>query len=170
MIRAGVITISDRGFLGEREDTSGALIGEMIHAIGAEVAFSAVVPDETEKITAVLMQAADEMNLDLIVTTGGTGVSPRDVTPEATRAVIEREIPGLAEAMRMAGLKKTPHAMISRAVCGIRGRTLIVNLPGSPKAVQKGLEVILPAISHTIAKIQGDPRDCGGMDEKVQKQ
>ena len=162
MIRIGVITISDRGFLGEREDASGAVIREMVQGLDAQVAFSTVVPDEVEKITEVLIHGADDMNLDLIVTTGGTGVSPRDITPEATRAVLNREIPGLAEAMRIEGLKKTPYAMISRAVCGIRGRTLIVNLPGSPLAVREGLEVILPAIPHTIAKIQGDPRDCGG--------
>ena len=120
-----------------------------------------MVPDEHEAIKKALIKGADEMGLDLIITTGGTGVSPRDVTPDATREVIEREIPGFAEAMRMAGLKKTPHAMISRAMCGVRGQTLIINLPGSPKAVREGLEVILPAISHTIAKIQGDPEECG---------
>jgi molybdenum cofactor synthesis domain-containing protein len=162
MTRAGVITISDLGYQGKREDTSGEVIREMVRRLGVEVAFSTVVPDEQGQIKKVLIHGADELGLDLIVTTGGTGVSPRDVTPEATRQVIEREIPGLAEAMRMAGLKKTPHAMISRAVCGVRGRTLIVNLPGSPKAVQEGLEAILPAIPHAIAKIQGDPRDCGG--------
>jgi molybdopterin adenylyltransferase len=162
MMKVGVITISDRGYQGDREDTSGEVIREMVRGLGAEVAFSTMVPDEQEKIKEALIQGADEKGLDLIVTTGGTGVSPRDVTPEATREVIEREIPGLAEAMRMEGLKKTPHAMISRAVCGVRGRTLIVNLPGSPKAVREGLEVIMPAIPHAIDKIQGDPRDCGG--------
>jgi molybdopterin adenylyltransferase len=131
-----------------------------VRGLGAEVTFSTVVPDEQEEIKKALIQGADEMGLDLIVTTGGTGVSPRDVTPDATREVIEREIPGFSEAMRMAGLKKTPHAMISRAVCGVRGQTLIVNLPGSPKAVREGLEVILPALPHTIAKIQGDPEEC----------
>jgi molybdenum cofactor synthesis domain-containing protein len=161
MMRAGVITISDRGYRGEREDTSGKVIQGMVRSMGAEIEFSTVVPDEQDKIKEALIQGADEMDLDLIVTTGGTGVSPRDVTPEATREVIEQEIPGFAEAMRMEGLKKTPHAMISRAVCGIRGHTLIVNLPGSPKAVQEGLEVILPAIPHVISKIQGDPYDCG---------
>ena len=161
MMRVGVITTSDKGYRGERDDASGDVIREMVRGLGAEVAFSTVVPDEQEEIKQALIQGADEMELDLIMTTGGTGVSPRDVTPDATREVIEREIPGFAEAMRMAGLKKTPHAMISRAVCGVRGNTLIVNLPGSPKAVREGLEVILPAISHTIAKIQGDPEECG---------
>ena len=161
MIRVGVVTTSDKGYRGEREDASGDVIREMVRELGAEVAFSTVVPDEHEEITKALIQGADEMGLDLIVTTGGTGVSPRDVTPDATREVIEREIPGFSEAMRMVGLKKTPHAMISRAVCGVRGDTLIINLPGSPKAVREGLEVILPAIAHTIAKIQGDPEECG---------
>jgi molybdopterin adenylyltransferase len=162
MIRVGVITISDRGYCGEREDASGKVIQEMIQGVGFEVAFSAVVPDEKEEIKRVLLKGTDEMGVDLIVTTGGTGVSPRDVTPDATREVIEQEIPGFAEAMRIEGLKKTPFAMISRAVCGVRGRTLICNLPGSPKAVREGLEVILPVIPHTIAKLQGDPGECGG--------
>ena len=161
MMRVGVITTSDKGYRGERDDASGDVIRELVGGLGAELAFSTVVPDEQEEIKKALIQGADEMGLDLIMTTGGTGVSPRDVTPDATREVIEREIPGFAEAMRMAGLQKTPHAMISRAVCGVRGQTLIVNLPGSPKAVREGLEVILPAISHTVAKIQGDPEECG---------
>jgi len=161
MMKVGVITISDKGYRGEREDTSGLVIQEMVKELDAEVAFSTVIPDEEDEIKKVLIRGADEMKLDLILTTGGTGVSPRDVTPEATLEVIEREVPGFAEAMRMEGLKKTPHAMISRAVCGVRGRTLIVNLPGSPKAVREGLEVILPALPHAIAKIQGDPSECG---------
>jgi molybdopterin adenylyltransferase len=161
MMRVGVITSSDKGYRRERDDASGDVIREMVRGLGAEVTFSTVVPDEQEEIKKALIQGADEMGLDLIVTTGGTGVSPRDVTPDATREVIEREIPGFSEAMRMAGLKKTPHAMISRALCGVRGQTLIVNLPGSPKAVREGLEVILPALPHTIAKIQGDPEECG---------
>lgn len=162
MIKVGVITVSDRGYRGEREDASGEVIREMVQSVGAEVAFNTIVPDEREEIKRALLKGADEMGLDLIVTTGGTGVSPRDVTPDATREVIEWEIPGFAEAMRMEGLKKTPHAMISRALCGVRGHTLIVNLPGNPKAVREGLEVILPAIPHTIAKLQGDSEECGG--------
>jgi molybdopterin adenylyltransferase len=162
MRMVGVITVSDQGYCGEREDESGKVIQEMVQAMGADVAFSTVVPDEQEEIKQALLKGSDEMRLDLIVTTGGTGVSPRDTTPDATRQVIEREIPGFAEAMRMEGLKKTPYAMISRAVCGVRGRTLICNLPGSPKAVREGLEVLLPAIPHTVAKLQGDPGECGG--------
>jgi molybdenum cofactor synthesis domain-containing protein len=116
-----------------------------------------VVPDDSPSIQATLMDWADQARLDLILTTGGTGFAPRDVTPEATRAVIEREAPGLAEAMRAASLAKTPHAMLSRAVCGIRGRTLVINLPGSPKAARENLETILPAIPHAIALLRESP-------------
>ena len=161
-MKVGVITVSDRGYRGEREDASGAVIQEMVQGLEAEVAFNTVVPDEREEIKRVLIQGADEMGLDLIVTTGGTGVSPRDVTPDATREVIDQEIPGFAEAMRMEGLKKTPHAMISRALCGVRGRTLIVNLPGSPKAVEECLTLILPAIPHAIEVLRGEAAECGG--------
>ncbi|UCC66082.1 MAG: MogA/MoaB family molybdenum cofactor biosynthesis protein [Deltaproteobacteria bacterium] len=161
MMRVGVITISDRGYRGEREDTSGEVIQQMVQGLDAEVAFSTVIPDEKDEIKKVLLHGVDELELDLILTTGGTGVSPRDVTPDATLEVIEKEILGFSEAMRMEGLKKTPHAIISRAVCGVRGRTLIINLPGSPKGVREGLEVILPALPHAVAKIQGDPSECG---------
>lgn len=160
MIKVGVITISDRGYRGERTDESGKIIEEIVKGVGGEVCFRLIIPDEQQQIRESLIKGADELGLDLIITTGGTGVSPRDVTPEATKGVIEREIPGFAEAMRIAGLTKTPYAMISRAVCGVRGRTLIINLPGSPKGVREGLEVILPAIPHTIAKIQGDMEEC----------
>ena len=161
MIRTAIITLSDKGSAGEREDRSGAVIREMVTAVGASVDHYEVLPDERERIARVLTALADSRGFDLILTTGGTGVAPRDVTPEATRAVIDREVPGMAEAMRAESLKKTPHAMISRAVAGIRGRTLIVNLPGSPAAVRENLAVILPALSHTVEKIKGDPRECG---------
>ena len=158
MIKVGIMTISDRAYRGEYEDESGPLIRRIIEERlpGAHVALTSVVPDDFRFIKAGLRQWCDEAQLDLILTTGGTGFGPRDVTPEATRAIIEREAPGLAEAMRAASLRVTPHAMLSRAVAGIRGHTLIINLPGSPKAVQENLEVILPALPHAIALIRGE--------------
>ncbi len=161
MFRAAIITLSDKGSKGEREDESGMIIREMIMSIGASVSHYEVLPDEKPGIVEVLSRLSDSGTIDLILTTGGTGVSPRDVTPEATREVIERELPGMAEAMRAESLKKTPHAMISRAITGIRKRTLIVNLPGSPRAVRENLAVILPALPHAIEKINGDLRECG---------
>jgi len=161
MFRAAIITLSDKGSKGEREDESGMIIREMILSMGASVSHYEVLPDEKPGIVEVLSRLSDSGTIDLILTTGGTGVSPRDVTPEATREVIERELPGMAEAMRAESLKKTPHAMISRAIAGIRKRTLIVNLPGSPRAVRENLAVILPALPHAIEKINGDPRECG---------
>jgi molybdopterin adenylyltransferase len=161
MFRAAIITLSDKGSKGEREDESGMIIREMIMSIGASVGHYEVLPDEKPGIVEVLSRLSDSGTIDLILTTGGTGVSPRDVTPEATREVVERELPGMAEAMRAESLKKTPHAMISRAIAGIRKRTLIVNLPGSPRAVSENLAVILPALPHAIEKINGDPRECG---------
>ena len=154
-IRVGILTVSDRGYSGEYEDQSGPLIREMATGrLGATVELEAVVPDSQLVIQSTLAVWCDEVGLDLILTTGGTGFAPRDVTPEATRAVIQRETPGLTEAMRAASLKVTPHAMLSRAVAGIRGRTLIVNLPGSPKAVRENLEVILLALPHGIRLLQ----------------
>jgi len=160
-IRAAIITLSDKGSKGEREDESGKTIREMISGINFFVEHYEVLPDEKQRIIEVLSRLSDSGTIDLIITTGGTGVSARDVTPEATLAVIDRELPGMAEAMRAESLKKTPHAMISRAVAGIRKQTLIVNLPGSPKAVRENLAVILPALPHAIEKINGDPRECG---------
>jgi molybdenum cofactor synthesis domain-containing protein len=160
-IRAAIITLSDKGSKGEREDESGRTIREMITGINFSVVHYEVLPDEKQRIIDVLSRLSDSGTIDLIITTGGTGVSVRDVTPEATLAVIERELPGMAEAMRAESLKKTPHAMISRAVAGIRKQTLIVNLPGSPRAVRENLAVILPALPHAIEKIKGDPRECG---------
>ncbi len=160
MIRTAIITLSDKGSKGEREDESGKVIREMISTIGADVRHYEVLPDERPLIAAALTRLADSGAIDLVLTTGGTGVAPRDVTPEATREIIDRELPGMAEAMRAESLKKTPHAMISRSVAGIRKQTLIVNLPGSPRAVRENLAVILPALPHAVEKIKGDPSDC----------
>ncbi len=163
MITVGILTMSDKGSRGEREDLSGKEIERMIKDLPAEVKIYEIIPDEGDIIKAKLVEFADKKKLDLILTTGGTGVSPRDVTPEATREIIEKELPGMSEAMRAESLKKTPNAMISRAVCGIRKQTLIINLPGSPKAVRENLSVILPAISHAIEKIKGSTEECGKM-------
>lgn len=160
MFSVGIITASDKGSRGERQDLSGPLIAEMVSSVGGEVQATAVVADEMELLAAKMRQYADEMGLDLILTTGGTGFSPRDVTPEATMAVVQRLAPGIPEAMRLESLKVTPKAMLSRATAGIRGRTLIVNLPGSPKAVRECLQVILPALPHGIEIMRGDAGEC----------
>jgi molybdenum cofactor synthesis domain-containing protein len=158
MITVAVLTLSDKGAKGEREDSGGLLIRDLVKQIDAEVLHYDILPDEKELIKQKLIQYAGKV--DLILTTGGTGLSPRDVTPEATLEVIGREVPGIAEAMRLEGLKKTNRAMLSRAVAGMRGSCLIVNLPGSPKAVREGLEAILDVIPHAIEKIKGDPSEC----------
>lgn len=158
MITAAILTLSDKGSKGEREDLAGPVIREMIAGIGATVEHYEVIPDERELIKEKLMYYCNKV--DLVLTTGGTGLSPRDVTPEATLEVIDREIPGIAEAMRSAGMEKTRRAMLSRAVAGVRGSTLIINLPGSPKAVKEGLEAIMDVLPHAIEKIRGDMKDC----------
>jgi molybdopterin adenylyltransferase len=147
-IRAGVVTVSDKGYAGEREDASGPLLADLLRKMGAEVVSQAIVPDERGLIERTLTALADEAHVDLVLTTGGTGPAPRDVTPEATRAVIEREVPGLAEVLRFEGYRKTPLAVI-------RGGTLIVNLPGSPRAVREGMETLAPILPHAIKMLRG---------------
>ncbi|MBN2568854.1 MAG: MogA/MoaB family molybdenum cofactor biosynthesis protein [Deltaproteobacteria bacterium] len=160
MIKCCVLTISDKGYRGERRDLSGDEVIRLLEEWGFSVEDSRVIPDEKDMIKGTLLEYTDERKMDLVITTGGTGVSPRDVTPDATMEAIERELPGMAEAMRRESMKKTPHAMISRAVAGIRGESLIVNLPGSPRGAVENLNAILPALKHAIEKIKGDESDC----------
>ncbi len=154
-IRAGVITISDKGAAGEREDISGPLLADGLREMGAVVVRQAIVPDEMDAIREVLISLADEEQVDLVLTTGGTGATPRDITPEATRTVIEREMPGLAEMLRFTGYRKTPLAVLSRGISGIRGQTIIVNLPGNPNAVRDGLEVLAAVLPHAVKMVRG---------------
>ncbi len=159
-MRAGVLTVSDKGARGEREDTAGAFLKERLEAAGFEVPLYQIVPDEYEEILVTLIDWSDREGLDLILTTGGTGLSPRDVTPEATKAALEKEIPGIAEALRLKGLEHTPYAMLSRGCAGLRKETLIINLPGSLRAVKEGWEVIAPVLKHALEKIQGSEAEC----------
>ena len=156
-IRFGILTLSDRSSRGERADASGPALADLIRAQNWSVTDQAILPDEKSAISATLTEWADSGRFDVILTTGGTGFALRDITPEATRAVIQRDAPGLAETMRAESLKKTPHAMLSRAVAGIRGRTLIVNLPGSPKGATENLQTIMPVIPHAVQLLKDDP-------------
>lgn len=156
-IRFGILTLSDRSSRGERADVSGQELARLIRARGWSIAQQEVLPDDESAIRDTLIKWSDSSEVDVILTTGGTGFSPRDVTPEATRAVIEREAPGLAEAMRAASLAITAHAMLSRIVTGIRKRTLIINLPGSPKGAVENLEIVLPVLPHAVQLLRDDP-------------
>ncbi len=158
----GILTLSDKGARGERRDTSGPMLRDLFAGRdGFRVTAEAIIADDEEEIVRTLVAWVDEQRLDLVVTTGGTGVSPRDRTPEATARVVDRQVPGLAEAMRAASLKKTVQAVWSRGVAGIRGQSLIINLPGSERAARENIEAVLPALIHGLEKIQGSQADCG---------
>ena len=160
-MKFGVICVSDRCSKGLCEDKSGALISDILSPLG-ETVFYETVPDEKTLISLSLIKGADTFGCDVIFTTGGTGLAPRDVTPEATKAVIEKDVPGISEAIRQKSLEITPKAMLSRAASGIRGKTLIINLPGSPKAVRESLEVVIPVLSHAVETLSGETISCGG--------
>ena len=162
----GVLTLSDKGSRGEREDTSGPLLQQLLTEQGFKVTAYQIIPDQQDLIETTLIKWVDEKRIDLIVTTGGTGVSPSDRTPEATRRVIDLEIPGIGEAMRQASLAKTKQAIWSRGIAGIRGESLIINLPGSEKGAKENIEVILPALAHGLYKLKGGTADCGQQKEK----
>jgi molybdenum cofactor synthesis domain-containing protein len=160
-MKIGVVCVSDRCAKGVCEDVSGKLMLELLAPVAEETLYR-LVPDERLEIEFALCDLADDQHADVILTTGGTGFAPRDVTPEATNAVIDRAAPGISEAIRMKSLTVTPNAMLSRAVSGIRGKTLIVNLPGSPKAVRESLEVVLPVLPHAVETLSGNTQNCGG--------
>lgn len=164
MFTAAVLTVSDRSAQGLRKDESGPEVAKLLEEAGYQVVWTGVVPDEQKEIQAVLCRLADEERAALVVTTGGTGFAPRDVTPEATLAVCERLTPGIPEAMRYASLQVTPRAMLSRAQAGIRGGTLIVNLPGSPKAARENLQAVLPALAHGLEMLSGRQSDCAALE------
>lgn len=158
--KAGVLTMSDKGARGDRTDESGKIAAKMLEADGFDLVQTGIVPDRIEDITSILIDWIDNKGLSLIVTSGGTGLSPTDVTPQAMGQLIDYEVPGISEAMRAASLKKTPHAMLSRAMAGVRGKCLIINLPGSPRGVRENLEIVLPALKHGLSKLSGDTSDC----------
>ena len=156
-LRFGILTISDRSWRGERPDASGPVLVKAVQSQGWEVVYQEILPDELLLLQEKLVNWADSRNIDVILTTGGTGFSPRDVTPEATLAVVQRTTPGLAEAMRAKSLLVTPHAMLSRATAGVRGRTLIINLPGSPKGAIENFQVVLPVLQHAVDLLREEP-------------
>ncbi len=160
MIRVAILTISDSSSVGARVDESGRVLKGLAVSLPGTVEQSDIVADEVEQIQERLCCYSDDLKMDMVMTTGGTGISPRDVTPEATRPLLELELPGLPEAMRAAGMQKTPYAMLTRGVAGVRGRTVIVNFPGSPKAVEENFEAVRPVLKHLIEKCQGDTRPC----------
>jgi len=162
VVRVGILTVSDRSSRGERPDASGPALQQQVSELGWQVVKTDIVPDDRATLKEILTRWSDDGRLDVILTTGGTGFTPRDVTPEATLAVVDRLAPGLAEAMRAASLQITPHAMLSRAVAGIRGQTLVVNLPGSPKAARENLAVIQSVIPHAVQLLQNDPASEAG--------
>jgi molybdopterin adenylyltransferase len=159
-IRAGILTISDKGARGMRQDESGKTVFRILEGHGFEVVHREIVPDDRQQIADTLVKWVDGEALPIIVTSGGTGLSPTDVTPQAMEQVIDYPVPGMAEAMRAESLKKTPHAMISRAMVGVRKASLIINLPGSPRGAEENLFVVLPALNHALSKLAGDPTDC----------
>ncbi len=167
MIKIGILTISDKGSRGEREDLSGKVIKEVIRKINGEVKYYQIIPDEKDIIQAELIKAVDKLHLDLILTTGGTGLGKRDVTPEATLAIIEKEVLGISEIIRSESFKKTNRAILSRGVAGIRKESLIINLPGSPKGVRESLEIVLEALPHGIEILKGQATECGRNDEEI---
>ena len=162
-MKAAILTVSDKGSRGERQDGGGPLLQQWLSEQGVEVSTARIVPDEVEQIAAVLQEWADHDQPELILTTGGTGVSPRDVTPAATLQVLDRQLPGFAELMRSESLKITPMAILSRAVAGIRGTSLIINLPGSPRGAIENLSFVWAAVPHAVSKIRGDNHDCDGI-------
>jgi len=158
--KAGVLTISDKGSRGERQDQSGVIAAEILEQQEFIITNRKIIPDNLRQIKETLIEWVEKDELSLIVTSGGTGLSPTDVTPQAMLEVIDYQVPGIAEAMRTESLKTTPHAMLSRAVAGVRGSCLIINLPGSPKGVKENLSIVLPALKHAVSKLNGDISDC----------
>jgi molybdenum cofactor synthesis domain-containing protein len=167
MIKVGILTISDKGSRGEREDLSGKVIEEIVKKINGEVKYYQIIPDEKDIIQEELIKTVDKLHLDLILTTGGTGLAKRDVTPDATLEVIEKEVSGISEIIRSESFKKTNRAILSRGVAGIRKESLIINLPGSPKGVRESLEIVLEALPHGIEILKGQVTECGKNDEEI---